>query len=154
MGVIVEDDTESDDDELETAEESEEQFLFDANKQSSLPSPPPNSPLASLVDELEACDILQAFSFWTYKVAPRRRYLVCDLQGTFVDESHGPGRYRLTDPVTHTSAMAEAELQKMFGSSENKRERFGRTDRGQKGIDDCLLPHASVLKVVQDDWQS
>jgi len=141
LGVIVEGDTESDEEEFENAEESEEQFLFDANKQSSLPSPPPNSPLASLADELEACDVLQAFSCWTYKVASRRRCLVCDLQGTFVNDANGSGRCRLTDPVTHTSAMAEAELREKFRSMDNKRERFGRTDRGQQGIDDFFRTH-------------
>lgn len=100
---------------------------------------------AGFVDKVQPSDALQAFSCWTYKVASRQEYLVCDLQGTFVDDRDGTasGLYRLTDPVIHTSEVAQMKLRNKFHrhSDDEPGERFGRTDRGQDGITDFFLTH-------------
>ncbi|CAB9528800.1 myosin heavy chain kinase [Seminavis robusta] len=104
-----------------------------------------------LSEGLDEGDVLQAFSCFTYKVASRRRYLVCDLQGTFEEGGNSP-LYRLTDPAIHTSALAQEEIRQKFhadtGSDANNGSRigttlrrFGRTDRGQDGIDDFFRTH-------------
>ena len=74
-------------------------------------------------------DIPQAFSHFTY-IFSKRKYLVCDLQGVLSEDSNEPV-FELTDPVIHYSEMTN-------------RLDFGRTDRGQDGIDD-FLDRTSVL---------
>eukprot|EP00966_Prymnesium_polylepis_P156445 3614674-Prymnesium_polylepis.1 len=78
-------------------------------------------------DDREICvaDIPQAFSHFTYRYT-RRRVLVCDLQGVL---STHPPRFEFTDPVIH------------FSSRSNRRNVFGRTDRGLKGVHDFFASH-------------
>eukprot|EP00804_Cyclotella_cryptica_P022359 CCRYP_015930-RE/>CCRYP_015930-RE protein AED:0.28 eAED:0.28 QI:0/-1/0/1/-1/1/1/0/715 len=71
-------------------------------------------------------DIPQAFSHFTY-IFSKRKYLVCDLQGVLSTESNEP-LFELTDPVIHYSTMTD-------------RGAYGRTDRGQQGIDDFFRSH-------------
>ncbi|KAL7462090.1 hypothetical protein ACHAXS_002491, partial [Conticribra weissflogii] len=71
-------------------------------------------------------DIPQAFSHYTY-LASRRKFLVCDLQGVLDQNSHHP-KFELTDPAIHYK-------------SKTKRTDFGRTDRGEDGIQDFLRNH-------------
>ena len=70
-------------------------------------------------------DIPQAFSHWTYRFT-KRRLLVCDLQGVL---STQPPCFELTDPVIH------------FESRNGRRNVFGRTDRGPKGVNDFFRSH-------------
>lgn len=71
-------------------------------------------------------DIPQAFSHFSY-IFSKRRFLVCDLQGVLDTDSDEP-LFELTDPVIHYSEMTD-------------RADFGRTDRGQQGIDDFFKSH-------------
>ncbi|KAL7521922.1 hypothetical protein ACHAWX_006614 [Stephanocyclus meneghinianus] len=71
-------------------------------------------------------DIPQAFSHFTY-IFSKRKFLVCDLQGVLSTKPNEP-LFELTDPVIHYSEMTD-------------RRDFGRTDRGQQGIDDFFRSH-------------
>jgi hypothetical protein len=71
-------------------------------------------------------DIPQAFSHFTY-IFSKRKYLVCDLQGVLSTETNEPF-FELTDPVIHYSEMTD-------------RRDYGRTDRGQQGIEDFFRSH-------------
>jgi len=119
---------------LEVIEESDEE-----SEESNIESAINKEREQATEEEVDQSDILQAFSCWTYKVASRHRYLVCDLQGTYVDNLLVRGEYRLTDPVIHTIDTAQEEIRKR--SQSDTRERFGRTDRGQQGIDDFFSTH-------------
>eukprot|EP00658_Telonema_sp_P-2_P080127 TRINITY_DN7907_c0_g2_i1.p1 TRINITY_DN7907_c0_g2~~TRINITY_DN7907_c0_g2_i1.p1 ORF type:complete len:412 (-),score=30.26 TRINITY_DN7907_c0_g2_i1:90-1325(-) len=72
-----------------------------------------------LVKRHEDADVPQAFSHWSFRWS-RGRMLVCDLQGVFRNSE-----FVLTDPVIHST----------------KKGQYGRTDRGQKGIDNFFLTH-------------
>lgn len=71
-------------------------------------------------------DIPQAFSHFSY-IFSKRKFLVCDLQGVLDTELDEP-LFELTDPVIHYSEMTD-------------RADYGRTDRGQQGIDDFFRSH-------------
>lgn len=71
-------------------------------------------------------DIPQAYSHFTY-LASQRKFLVCDLQGV-LNTDVTPPVFELTDPAIHYSKMTS-------------RKDFGRTDRGQLGIEDFLETH-------------
>ena len=66
-------------------------------------------------------DVPQAFSHYTYHASNRTR-LVCDIQGVFQSS-----QFKLVDPVIH--------------SNEGEKAKFGRTDRGQQGMDDFFKSH-------------
>ena len=72
-------------------------------------------------------DIPQAFSCFSYKYS-KRKYLVCDLQGV-LDQTRSPPCFELTDPVIH------------YRSNNNRKNVFGRTDRGQSGMDAFFKTH-------------
>eukprot|EP01049_Picozoa_sp_SAG25_P011882 SAG25_NODE_1513_length_2865_cov_3.743312_1_plen_338_part_00 len=72
-------------------------------------------------------DIPQAFSHFTY-FASKRKFMVCDLQGV-LDESQNPPLFELTDPVIH------------YKSNHGRKNVFGRTDHGQKGMDKFFCTH-------------
>ena len=72
-------------------------------------------------------DIPQAFSCFSYKYS-KRKYLVCDLQGV-LDQTRSPPCFELTDPVIH------------YRSTNNRKNVFGRTDRGQSGMDAFFKTH-------------
>ncbi|KAL7536710.1 hypothetical protein ACHAWF_005537 [Thalassiosira exigua] len=71
-------------------------------------------------------DVPQAFSHFTY-IASGRRFLVCDLQGV-LNTSLSPPVFELTDPAIHYKKRTQ-------------RIDFGRTDRGEAGIQDFLTSH-------------
>ena len=71
-------------------------------------------------------DIPQAYSHFTY-LASQRKFLVCDLQGVLNTDVEPPV-FELTDPAIHYSEMTS-------------RKDFGRTDRGEHGIQDFLETH-------------
>jgi hypothetical protein len=78
----------------------------------------------------------QAFSHYSY-VKSKHKLLVVDLQGVFKVESDGTQQYMLTDPVIH----------KRRGKQKNKQRKqleswtFGRTDRGEKGMNAFFDTH-------------
>jgi hypothetical protein len=74
-----------------------------------------------------ACDVLQAFSHFTYR-SSKRKMLVCDLQGVY---SETLDTVELTDPVIHFAS----------GHHDDKNHVYGRTDRGRKGIQDFFKTH-------------
>ena len=73
-------------------------------------------------------EIPQAFSHFTYRYT-KRKVLVCDLQGVLSTAGTHPPRFEFTDPVIH------------FPSRSGRRNVFGRTDRGRKGIKDFFRSH-------------
>ena len=85
-------------------------------------------------------DIPQAFSCFSYSQS-NRRYLVCDLPGV-LDESSDTPCFELTDPVIH------------YRSSSGRKNRFGRTDQGQKGIESFYKTHkcSDLCKALETTW--
>ena len=73
-------------------------------------------------------EIPQAFSHFTY-IDSGRKFLICDLQGV-LNTHTAPPVFELTDPAIHYAEMTD-------------RQDFGRTDRGQQGIDDFLRSYKS-----------
>ena len=78
-------------------------------------------------------DVPQAFSHWTYSYT-HRDYLVCDLQGELTaveapSSGHSSSlsrlRFEFTDPCIHS----------------RRGERYGRTDKGEKGMRDFFHTH-------------
>jgi hypothetical protein len=84
-------------------------------------------------------DIPQAFSHFSY-IFSKRKFLVCDLQGVLSTDSHEP-LYELTDPVIHYTEMTD-------------RADYGRTDRGQQGIDDFFKTHkcSNLCHIMLRRW--
>lgn len=71
-------------------------------------------------------DIPQAFSHFTY-LASGRRFLICDLQGVLNTKLSSPV-FEFTDPAIHYKKLTD-------------RVDFGRTDRGEVGIQEFLQSH-------------
>ncbi|KAK1736886.1 alpha kinase family protein [Skeletonema marinoi] len=84
-------------------------------------------------------DIPQAFSHFTYN-ASGRRFLVCDLQGV-LDMKKTPPVFELTDPAIHYS-------------EQTRRSDFGRTDKGENGIDQFFQTHtcSDLCRMVCRQW--
>ena len=72
-------------------------------------------------------EVPQAFSHFTYMWSKREK-IVCDLQGV-LDTSKKPPVFEFTDPVMH------------YFSKSGRNYVFGRTDQGQKGIDNFFKTH-------------
>lgn len=72
-------------------------------------------------------DVAQAFSHFSY-IYCGRKSLICDLQGV-IDRQKKVLQF--TDPVVHYHDVFK----------EDKRGQYGRTDRGEKGIQDFLKSH-------------
>jgi hypothetical protein len=72
-------------------------------------------------------DVAQAFSHFSY-IYGGRSSLICDLQGIYDRKEK---LLQFTDPVIHYHNVLK----------ENKRGQYGRTDRGEKGIQDFLDSH-------------
>ena len=72
-------------------------------------------------------EVPQAFSHFTYMWSKREK-IVCDLQGV-LDTSKKPPVFEFTDPVMH------------YFSKSGRKYVFGRTDQGQKGIDNFFKTH-------------
>ncbi|KAL7525196.1 hypothetical protein ACHAWF_001247 [Thalassiosira exigua] len=84
-------------------------------------------------------DVPQAYSHFTY-LASGRNFLVCDLQGVLNTKS-SPPVFELTDPAIHYKKLT-------------KRIDFGRTDRGEAGIQDFLLSHkcSPLCRMICREW--
>mmetsp|Transcript_29675 Transcript_29675/g.59657 ORF Transcript_29675/g.59657 Transcript_29675/m.59657 type:complete len:459 (-) Transcript_29675:52-1428(-) len=84
-------------------------------------------------------DIPQAFSHFTYN-ASGRRFLVCDLQGV-LDVKKCPPVFELTDPAIHYS-------------EQTRRTDFGRTDKGENGIEEFFKTHtcSDLCRMVCRHW--
>lgn len=84
-------------------------------------------------------DIPQAYSHFTYN-ASGRRFLVCDLQGV-LDTNRQPPVFELTDPAIHYKNRTD-------------RIDFGRTDLGEKGIEQFFQTHvcSDLCRMVCRQW--
>ena len=84
-------------------------------------------------------DIPQAFSHFTYRYT-KRKLLVCDLQGVLSDTI--PPIFELTDPVIH------------FRSRYGRKNVFGRTDHGTKGMHNFFSTHkcSPLCKMLCKRW--
>lgn len=75
---------------------------------------------------LKATEVAQAFSHFSYTYS--EKCLICDLQGSYDGVSH---IFNFTDPVIHYHNRHKCD----------KKNLFGRTDLGKKGIDKFLETH-------------
>ena len=84
-------------------------------------------------------DVPQAFSHFTYSHT-NRRVLVCDLQGVLTDGT--APLFEFTDPVIH------------YNSHTGRRNVFGRTDRGKRGISDFFKSHkcSELCRMLKRQW--
>ena len=84
-------------------------------------------------------EVAQAFSHFSYVIGGRR-ILICDLQGVY-DRSRK--LLQFTDPVIHYNDNPNwTPLQHpAAGKKSNHFNKYGRTDRGSKGIEDFLQTH-------------
>jgi hypothetical protein len=113
---------------LDMIEEGEEDDDYDEGENAYISPPTINSVKhEDIQPAFSHEDVLQAFSHFTHRHT-RRRMLVCDLQGVLNCHS-SPPMFELTDPVIHHK------------SHTGKKGTFGRTDRGQGGIDDFYKTH-------------
>ena len=87
---------------------------------------------------IAAKDIPQAFSCWSHFYT-RRQWLVCDLQGV-LDTTCSPPLFELTDPVIH--------------STRGCGEKYGRTDRGKRGVAAFLETHqcSELCRSLRKRW--
>ena len=87
-------------------------------------------------------DIPQAFSCFTYRYT-KRKMLVCDLQGVF-NTSSSPALFELTDPVIH------------YSSATGRKNVYGRTDRGKKGMHDFFKTHkcGELCRMLRRKWSA
>ena len=95
---------------------------------------------ASSAYSIQVSDIPQAFSHFTYRYT-NRRMLVCDLQGVFNPGSYCP-TFECTDPVIH------------YRSKTGRKNVFGRTDRGKKGVHDFFKTHecTELCRMLNRRW--
>ena len=91
----------------------------------------------------QPADIPQAFSHFTHLYTGRRQ-LVCDLQGvlSFPPASGKTPLFEFTDPVIH------------YVSRTGRKNVFGRTDRGKKGIHDFFKTHecTELCRMLDKKW--
>lgn len=113
LDTVFEDDEEEDDENSSDGEYIVE-YKYAVNR-----SPKDLELEASILD----CDVLQAFSHWTY-IYTHRDLLVCDLQGELNVDGDVP-RFELTDPCILSRAGKQ----------------FGSTDKGQDGMHTFLSTH-------------
>ena len=117
------------------AEESDEEGYDSSDDELSADAPPPLT-----VVSISAADIPQAFSHFSH-LFTKRKMLVCDLQGV-LDTECSPPVFKLTDPVIH------------YTSSQGRTNVFGRTDRGQKGVNSFFKTHKSseLCRMLNCEW--
>jgi len=86
-------------------------------------------------------DIPQAFSHFTYRHTNRKQ-LVCDLQGVLSTARDGSRIFELTDPVIHYSSLT------------GRKNVFGRTDHGKKGIHNFFKTHVctDLCRMLNKTW--
>ena len=87
--------------------------------------------------DFQLSDYLQAFSHFTY-LFTNRKLLVCDLQGVY-NTDLSPPTFELSDPVIH------------YRSKKGRNMVFGRTDKGQKGIQLFFNSHVctGICKILE-----
>ena len=90
--------------------------------------------------EIAPGDVPQAFSCFSHKYSGRR-FLVCDLQGV-LDAASSPPCFELTDPAIH------------YKSASGRTHVFGRTDRGEKGINAFFKTHvcSALCRALDKTW--
>ncbi|XP_066936684.1 uncharacterized protein [Clytia hemisphaerica] len=115
--------------EEENSEDEEDDASDDEASRRPEPQPTVTTSNVAPKSELDILneDVPQAFSHFSHKRSRRRR-MVCDLQGV-LDTSQKPPMFELTDPVIH------------YKSSRNRENVYGKTDKGQKGINDFFQTH-------------
>lgn len=77
----------------------------------------------------------QAFSHFTYEKS-KRKLMVVDLQGVFQENKDGSTKYVLTDPVIHKRKQDKHKRSKQLETWT-----FGRTDRGERGMNAFFETH-------------
>jgi len=89
---------------------------------------------------INPADIPQAFSHFTHRYT-NRKMLVCDLQGVLT-KSHSAATFEFTDPVIH------------YKSNRGRKNVYGRTDRGPKGMNDFYRSHvcSALCKMLNKHW--
>ena len=88
-------------------------------------------------NDFKPSDYLQAFSHFTY-LFTNRKVLVCDLQGVY-NTDMVPPTFELSDPAVH------------YRSTKGRNMVFGRTDKGQKGIQLFFNSHkcTGICKIME-----
>ena len=83
--------------------------------------------------------VAQSFSHFTHWLT-NGMHLVCDLQGIYDEERN---ILQLSDPVIHSNTNRTHRLfdQQVYSDANRRRNQFGRTDRGDRGIDDFFMTH-------------
>ena len=86
-------------------------------------------------------DVAQAFSHFTWRYT-KRTMLVCDLQGVFDRDAQPHARCEFTDPVIH------------YASASGRKNRFGRTDCGRKGVSEFFKTHicSELCRILHRRW--
>lgn len=138
MEAIVEDDEEEDEDDAGSVESDEggghggsrpPDDESEATSSTARPIRESQASFRSFAPKAECYP--QAFSHFSF-FQTRRRKLVCDLQGVLSSSAAGEDRagvFELTDPVIH------------YRSTTGRRQVYGRTDLGRKGIDIFFETH-------------
>lgn len=90
----------------------------------------------SLASLCSPSDYLQAFTHFTYRFT-NKKVMVCDLQGIYKDDA-APPVFELSDPAIHYASNKRCMV-------------FGRTDKGQKGMQRFFDTHkcCKVCKLLQ-----
>lgn len=107
----------------EEEDESDDEEIFDSKE-----AVPENGNYSDLQDEY----FPQAFSHFTYEKS-KKQLMVVDLQGVFTIKADGTKLYELTDPVIHKRKSNRNRTMKKWS--------FGRTDRGEKGMQAFFETH-------------
>ena len=121
LGAINEGD-EDEDSEYESDTDEEDDGLFDPNE---------TAPISGRYNfkDLKSYHIPQAFSHFSFTKS-RKKLIVVDLQGVLTLTKERKHAFELTDPVIHRR-----------NKNNRRKENYGRTDRGKKGINDFFRTH-------------
>ena len=112
--------------EEEEEESSDEEFFDDKQR------PPIHGVYSKLRDE----DFPQAFSHFTHETS-KGKLMVVDLQGVFQIKENGEKLYKLTDPAIHKRKKTRKDNRPLKSGWMS----FGRTDRGQSGMNRFFDTH-------------
>ena len=126
LGAIVEEGSEGEGDGEEDEDEEGGEEIIEAKH--SKPSKNGSYNFSAIKNEY----IPQAFSHFTYENS-KKNFLVVDLQGILKINSDGSSCYRLTDPVIHKQRKKKKKKLRQWS--------FGRTDRGEKGMEAFFHTH-------------
>lgn len=120
LGAIQEEDSEEED---SSDNEEEGEDLFDAKE---------SAPERGTYHDIKDAYFPQAFSHFTHEKS-KGNFMVVDLQGVFTIKDDGTRCYELTDPVIHKHRKKNRQRFKTWS--------FGRTDRGEKGMEAFFKTH-------------